>query len=112
MDENECPICFDPMTPSVTKVYLGCCRQEIRLSCYKRCGFKCPFCRTVDQELMEVRVTQEPQEERLIQPPIVSASSVTRENLMFYQRLSAIVIIISLMVVSFLLFIISSGQLC
>ena len=114
MDENECPICFEPMTSSVTKVYLGCCKQELRLACFKRCGFKCPFCRNDDQELTEIRVPQETQEERLIppQPPIVTTSSTARETIMFYQRLIVMVTTLFLSLITFLLVIISSNNIC
>ena len=42
---DECPICFEELSNTTTRVTTSCCNNTLHLGCLNNCKYKCPFCR-------------------------------------------------------------------
>ena len=42
---DECPICFEELSNTTSRVTTECCNNVLHLGCLKNCDYKCPFCR-------------------------------------------------------------------
>ena len=42
---DECPICFEELSNTTTRVTTECCNNVLHLDCLIKCDYKCPFCR-------------------------------------------------------------------
>ena len=43
---DECPICFEPLSNTTTRVVTECCNNTLHLECLRECKYKCPLCRS------------------------------------------------------------------
>jgi Ring finger domain len=93
MDDQECPICTDPLAGSV--VTLGCCKKVMHLECIVKCmkqNLDCPMCRTRHESL---RMVQDIESQVLV-PVLVPYRNKNFFRNAFFATIATTILIISI----------------
>ena len=94
MDDQECPICTDPLTGSVAT--LGCCKKVLHVECLVKCmkqNLNCPMCRARHESL---RMVQDVESQVLV--PV----AVTYRNKHVFRELFTFTLVTSVITLSLL----------